>query len=85
MAKRSVRIAYRNEKDGKEVKMGRVGFLPNVSHTRVKAHACRKDPAYVGPFPHMQSLKNKPRMQEQSCIHMNISYVRRPEPTHTRT
>jgi len=34
--------------------------LPGVPHTRVKAYARRQDPAYAGPFPHTQSLKNIP-------------------------
>ena len=57
MKKRCVRIANRSETGEKKVKMGRVGLLPSVSHMRVKAHV---RPVYVGPFPHTQSLKNKP-------------------------
>ena len=40
--------------------MGRTRLLPGVSRMRVKAHAHRQDPAYVGPFPHTQNLKNIP-------------------------
>ena len=58
MTKKCVKIAYRSEIDKKEVKIGRVGLLPSISHTRVKAYVGRKL-AYTGPFPHMQSLKNK--------------------------
>ena len=41
MTKRGVRIAYRSGIDEKEVKMGRVGFLPSVSRMWVKAHIRR--------------------------------------------
>ena len=58
MTKKCVKIAYRSEIDKKEVKIGRVGLLPSISHTRVKAYVGRKL-AYAGPFPRMQSLKNK--------------------------
>ena len=58
MTKRCVRIAYGSETIEKGVKMGRVGFLPSVSCTRIKAHACRQNSAYVGPFPLTQNLKN---------------------------
>ena len=57
MTKRCVRIANRSETGEKEVKTGKVRLLPNVSCMRVKAHV---HPTYVGPFPHMQSLKNRP-------------------------
>jgi len=40
--------------------MGRVELLPSAPRTRVKAHVCRQDPMYAGPFPHTQSLKNIP-------------------------
>ena len=58
MMKNGVRIAYGGETVEKRVKMGKVGLFPSVSHTCVKAHACRQDPVY--PFPCMQSLKNIP-------------------------
>ena len=38
--------------------MGKVGLLSSISHTWVKAHTQRQDPAYVGPFPLTQNLKN---------------------------
>ena len=44
----------------KEVEMDRARLLLGVSRMRVKAHAHRQDPAYVGPFPHTQKLKNTP-------------------------
>ena len=60
MTKRCVRFAYGSETIEKGVKIGRVGLLPGISCTRVKAHACRQDPMYVGPFPCTQNLKNMP-------------------------
>ena len=60
MMKNGVRIAYGGETVEKGVKMGKVGLLPSISHTRIKAHARRQDPEYVGPFPCTQSLKNIP-------------------------
>ena len=53
MTKRCVRIAYGGETVKKGVKMGRVGLLPGVSHTRVKADAHRQDPTYTDRFPRM--------------------------------
>ena len=42
------------------MKMGRARLLPGVSHTYVKAHAHKQDPADTGSFPHTQNLKNIP-------------------------
>ena len=39
--------------------MGKVGPLLDVPCTQVKAHVCRQDHAYAGPFPCNQSLKNR--------------------------
>ena len=58
MTKRCVRIAYGSETIEKGVKMGRVGLLPSVSCTRIKAHTCRQNSTYVGPFLLTQNLKN---------------------------
>ena len=73
MTKRGFKIAYRSEIVEKEVEMSRVKPLPSVSCTQVKTHVCKQDPAYTGPSPHTQSLKNKPtytrtelRMQAQA-------------------
>ena len=60
MMKRCVRITYGSETVEKGVKIGRVGLLPSVSRAQVKADVCREEPAYIGPSPHMQNLKNIP-------------------------
>ena len=59
MTKRCVGIANRSQTDEKEVKVGRVGLLPYVSRTQVKAHVHKQDLAYAGPFLHTYSLKNR--------------------------
>ena len=70
MTKRCVRIAHGSETVEKGVKMGRVGLLPSISHTRVEAHACKQDPMYAGPFPHMQKFKNIPTYaRTKLCTH----------------
>ena len=79
MKKLCVRIAYGSETVEKSVKMGRVGFLPGVSRTQVKAHARRQDPTYAGPFPCTQNLKNTPayartELRTQAQTHA-ITYI----------
>ena len=59
MTKRGVRIAYRSEIAEREGKIGRVKPLPSVSHTRDKAYVRWQGPAYAGPSPRTQSLKNR--------------------------
>ena len=49
MTKRFASMAYRGKTTKKEVKMGRVGPLPDVPRTRVKAHVRRQDPTYGKP------------------------------------
>ena len=60
MTRMCVRIANGSETIEMGVKIGRAGLLPSVLSMWVKAHACRQDPTYVGPFPHTQNLKNAP-------------------------
>ena len=70
MTKRGVRIAYGCEMVEKGVKMGRVRLLQGISRTRVKAYTRRQDPAYTGPFPHTQRLKNIPTYARiELCTH----------------
>ena len=63
--KRGVRIAYSSETIEKKVKMGRVEFLPGVSHTRVKAHVCKHDPHVC------RSIPTYAKPQEQTCVSKN--------------
>ena len=51
MTKRCVNITCRSDIVEKEVKGGRIRPLPGVSHTWVKAHVRRQDPAYADPSP----------------------------------
>ena len=78
MTKRGVRIAYRSKIVKIEVKNGRVRLLLGISKpmyayrtscTQAKTHVCR-------------TLRIGLRIQKQGCIHMNLSYVRWPEPMH---
>ena len=63
--KRGVRIAYSSETIEKKVKMGRVEFLPGISHTRVKAHVCKHDPHVC------RSIPTYAKPQEQTCVSKN--------------
>ena len=83
MTKRCVRIVYRSKTDEKEVKMGRVGLLPNVSRTQVKTHIQRQDPVHAGPFPHTQSLKNTPA-HARTELHTHEYKIRTQARAHAR-
>ena len=63
--KRGVRIVYSSETIEKEVKMGKVEFLPGVSHTQVKAHVCKHDPHVC------RSIPTYAKPQEQTCVSKN--------------
>ena len=84
LTKRCVRIAYGNETVEKWVKMGKVGLLPGISRTQVKAHARRHDPANASPSPHTQNLKNIP-VYERTELRTHECKLHRPKPTHART
>jgi len=85
MTKRCVGIANRSETDEKEVKVGRVGLLPYVSRTQVKAHVHKQDLAYAGPFPRTYNLKNRHAYTRIDLHTHNVSCVHKPVPTNIRT
>ena len=82
MTKMCVRIAYGSETVEKSVKMGRVGFLPGVSRTQVKAHSHRQDPTYVGQLPCTQNLNNTPTYVRTE-LHMHEYKLRTQAQTHS--
>ena len=70
MTRRCVRIAYRSETDEKEMKIGRVGLLPSISRTQVKARVRKQDLVFAVLFLSMQNLKNRPAyIRTKPCTH----------------
>ena len=83
MTKRGVRIAYRSEIAEREGKIGKVRPLPSVSHTRDKAYVRWQGPAYAGPSPRTQSLKNRDAYLRTE-LHTHKSRIRMQAWAHTR-
>ena len=83
--KKGVKIAYRSETvEKKKVKMDKVGSLPGISRTRVKAHVHRWDLTYTGHNQCTHNLKNRPAYTRTDLHTHEFSYVCRPEYTHAK-
>ena len=65
--------------------MGKVGLLPRVSHTGVKAHVCKQDPTYAGPSPCTQDLKNIPAYTRIELRTHESKLCMQTQPTHEKS